>query len=237
MGQLALHVRFPNESHEPLWARNVRPLRLPDPCPLAQTPVVVCKVSGPPVLGYASNWVWAPRCSATHTSRGNSRRALLVLGSRWPSCIRCLRPILQNCRHHETHHLGHHRRRPTVRDDTNFNDHQQLHRPITRHHGRGPCKCMLLPFARPPLWREEGGRGGGEGSFSSSVAAPHGSLVVPFTRHLSGCDISDPCSSDVPKLESPYRKRDRFRQALKTLRSWICTSDPVTHICRRNPPE
>ena len=31
MGQLALHVRFPNVSHEPLWARNVRPLRFPDP--------------------------------------------------------------------------------------------------------------------------------------------------------------------------------------------------------------
>ena len=30
VGQLALHVRFPNESDEPLWARNMRPLRLPD---------------------------------------------------------------------------------------------------------------------------------------------------------------------------------------------------------------
>ena len=35
MGQLALHVRFPNESHEPLWARNMRALRLPHSSPLA----------------------------------------------------------------------------------------------------------------------------------------------------------------------------------------------------------
>ena len=36
MDQLALHVRFPNAAQEPLWARNMRPLRLPDPCPLAR---------------------------------------------------------------------------------------------------------------------------------------------------------------------------------------------------------
>ena len=29
---------------------------------------------GPPVLCYASHWLWGPRCSATHTSRGYSRR-------------------------------------------------------------------------------------------------------------------------------------------------------------------
>ena len=63
--------------------QNMRPLRLPDPCPLAQTPVIVCKVSGPPVLCYASHWLLGPRCSATHTSRGYSRRALLALGLRW----------------------------------------------------------------------------------------------------------------------------------------------------------
>ena len=80
----------------------------PDPCPLVHTPVVVCKVSGPPVLCYASHWLWGPRCSATHTSRGYSRRALLALGLRWLSCIPCPRPILQNCRHHETHNLSHH---------------------------------------------------------------------------------------------------------------------------------
>ena len=98
-----------NASQEPLWARNMRPLRLPDPCPLAHAPAVVCKVSGPPVLCYASHWLWGPRCSATHTSRGYSRRALLALGLRWLSCIPCPRPILQNCRHHETQHLSHHR--------------------------------------------------------------------------------------------------------------------------------
>ena len=109
MDQLALHVRFLNASQEPLWARNVRPLRLPDPCPLAHTPVVVSKVSGPPVLCYASRWLWGPRCAATHTSRGYSRRAVLALGLRWLSCIPCPRPILQNCRHHETQNLSHHR--------------------------------------------------------------------------------------------------------------------------------
>ena len=41
--------------------------------------------------------------SATHTSRGNSGKALVALGSRCPLCIPCPRPILQNCRHHETH--------------------------------------------------------------------------------------------------------------------------------------
>ena len=38
------------------------------------TTVVVCKVSGPPVLCYAYHWVLGPRCSATHTPRGYSRR-------------------------------------------------------------------------------------------------------------------------------------------------------------------
>ena len=174
MDQLALHVRFVNASQEPLWARNMHPLRLPDPCPLAHTPVVVCKVSGPPVLYYAYNWLWGPRCSATHTSRGYSRRALLALGLRWLSCIPCPRPILQNCRHHETQNLSHHRHRPTVRNYTNYSGHQQLHqpakphrhkqRPATHHHGRGPCKCIFLlalnrhthpsrgpPFAWSPL--------------------------------------------------------------------------------------
>ena len=109
MDQLALHARFPNASQEPLWARNMRPLRLPGPCPLAQTPVVVCKVSGPPVLCYASHWVWGPRCSATHTSRGCSRRALFStrLAMALMYCIPCPRPILQNCRHHETQNLSH----------------------------------------------------------------------------------------------------------------------------------
>ena len=34
-GQLALHLRFPNESLEPLCVKNMRPLRLPDPYPHA----------------------------------------------------------------------------------------------------------------------------------------------------------------------------------------------------------
>ena len=51
---------FTHEPFEPLWARNMRPLRLPEPCHLAQTLVVVCKASGPPVLGYASDWVLGP---------------------------------------------------------------------------------------------------------------------------------------------------------------------------------
>ena len=33
----------------------------PHLCPLAQTPVVVCRDSGPPVLCFASHWVWGPR--------------------------------------------------------------------------------------------------------------------------------------------------------------------------------
>ena len=36
-------------------------------------------------------------------------RAVLALGLRWPSCVPCPRPLLQKCRHHETHNLGHHR--------------------------------------------------------------------------------------------------------------------------------
>ena len=60
--------------------------------------------------------------SATHTSRGNSGKALMALGSRSPSCIPCPRPILQNCRSHHRH-----------------KDH-----PITHHHGHGPCKCMFF---------------------------------------------------------------------------------------------
>ena len=106
---LHFHVRLLNASQEPLWDRNMRPLRLPDTCPLAHTLVVVCKVSSPPVLCYASHGLWGPRCSATHASRGYSRRALLALGLRWLSCIPCPRPILQNCRHHETQNLSHHR--------------------------------------------------------------------------------------------------------------------------------
>ena len=63
----------------------------------------------PPVLCYASHWLWGPPYSATHTSRSFSRRALLALGLRWLSCIPCPRPIRQNCRHHETQNLSHHR--------------------------------------------------------------------------------------------------------------------------------
>ena len=156
MGQLALHLRFFNESQKPLWARSMRPLRLPHLCLLAQTlvvfflvwggpslatpligplngpagtsfafplriaealvgqehaptatstplcpgpdPCVFFLILGRPVLGYASHWVWSPRfpseCShdATHTSCGYSRRALLALGFRWPSCLPCPRP-------------------------------------------------------------------------------------------------------------------------------------------------
>ena len=165
---------FPHDSQEPLWDKSMRPLRLPDPCPLAQTPGVVCKVSGSPVFGYASHWVWGPRCSATRTSRGYSRRALLALGLRWPSCIPCPRPILQNCRHHENQNLSHHRHCSTVRNFSNFHGHQQLHepakphrhkqRPINHLHGKGPCKFIFLlslyrhthlsrglPFAQLPL--------------------------------------------------------------------------------------
>ena len=53
VGWLAFHVRFSQRIARTL-------VRLPDPCLLAQTPVVVCKVSEPPVLGYASHWVWGP---------------------------------------------------------------------------------------------------------------------------------------------------------------------------------
>ena len=125
----------------------MRPLRLKDPCLLDQTPVVVCKDSEPPVFGYTAH------CSATHASRGNSRRAPLTLGSLWLSCVPCPRPILQNYRHHKTHNLGHHRHRPTVRNYTNYYGHQQLqsakthrhkHYRITHSHWRGPCKCTLL---------------------------------------------------------------------------------------------
>ena len=62
--------RFLNASQEPLWARNMRPLRLPDPCPLAHTHVVVCKVSGPPVLCYASHWLRRPHIHPAVTVGG-----------------------------------------------------------------------------------------------------------------------------------------------------------------------
>ena len=85
----------------------MRPLRLPDPCPLAQTPVVACKDYGAtrPLLRLSLG-LRAPRWSATHTSRVYSRRAPLALGLRWPSGPL---PILQKCRHHETQNLSHHR--------------------------------------------------------------------------------------------------------------------------------
>ena len=40
---------------------------------------------------------------------GHIRRAPLALALRWPSCIPCPRPIPQNCRHHDTQNLSHHR--------------------------------------------------------------------------------------------------------------------------------
>ena len=83
--------RFLNASQEPLWARNMRPLRLPDPCPLAHTPVVVCKVSGPPVLFYASHWLWGTRCSP------HIHPAVTVGGSYWHSVCDGFHVLLVLC--------------------------------------------------------------------------------------------------------------------------------------------
>ena len=174
---------FPQRIARTLVGQEHAPTETSRPLSPSQTPVVVCKVSGPPVLRYASHWVWTPPCFATHMSSGYSRRALLAIGLRWPSCITCPRPILEDCRHLETHNLGHHRHRPTVRNYTNYNGHQQLHQPakphrhqhhpITHHHGRGtlqvhvscgvfpPCASPTkAPFSRSPLWAHpgEGGR-------------------------------------------------------------------------------
>ena len=130
-------------------AKNMRPWRFSDPCPLAQTPVVVCKVSGTPVLGYASHWVWGPRCSATHTSRGFNRRALLALGSRWPSCILVLGQYFRIVRIVVIMRL-------TIlaiaiaplfviiRTIMAINSCTSPPSHITHHHGRGRCKCMFL---------------------------------------------------------------------------------------------
>ena len=68
-----------------------------------------------------------PWSRATRASRGHSRRALLALGSSGLHVFLCLRPIFQNCRHHETHSLGHSRHHSTVRNYTSYHGHQQLH--------------------------------------------------------------------------------------------------------------
>ena len=183
MGQLALHVRFPNESHEPLWARNMPPLRLPDPCPPARPLWSFAKFRGrlsfaTPLIGFGGHRALPHICPAATVggpcwhSVCVGLHVLLVLGQ-----------YLENCRHLETHNLGHHRHRPTVRNYTNYNGHQQLHQPakphrhqhhpITHHHGRGtlqvhvscgvfpPCASPTkAPFSRSPLWAHpgEGGR-------------------------------------------------------------------------------
>ena len=77
MDQLALHVRFPNASQEPLWARNMRPLRLPDP--LAQTLWSIAKFRGrssfaTPLIGF-----WA------HGARPHTHPAVTVAGPYWHS--------------------------------------------------------------------------------------------------------------------------------------------------------
>ena len=110
-GPAGTSCAFPNESNEPLWARNMRPLRLPDPYPLAQTRMAT--VLEPTVHGvlrcgsevensaasavsngtnhvhctrdphsFGVSLCWRPRCSATHCSR----RAMLALGLRYTSC-------------------------------------------------------------------------------------------------------------------------------------------------------
>ena len=73
MVQLALHVRFLNASQERLWARYMRPLRLPDPCPLAHICVVVCKVPGP-LIGFGA-----------HGARPHIHPAVTVGGHCWHS--------------------------------------------------------------------------------------------------------------------------------------------------------
>ena len=63
------------QEHAPI--ETSRPLSTgPDPCGRLQS-------FGAARLCYDSHWLLGPRCSATDTSRGYSRRALLALGSRW----------------------------------------------------------------------------------------------------------------------------------------------------------
>ena len=106
MGQLALHVRFSNESQKPLWARSMRPLRLPHLCLLAQTLVVFFLCLGRPVLGYATLIRFGahgarPQIIPRLQSEGPS-------GTRFPLAFMSSlsSAITPNCRQNETHNLG-----------------------------------------------------------------------------------------------------------------------------------
>ena len=70
---------FPHRIAGTQRARNMRRLRLPGPCPLAQTPVVVCKVSGrpsfaTPLIGFGA-----------HGARPHIHPAVAVGGPYWHS--------------------------------------------------------------------------------------------------------------------------------------------------------
>ena len=106
-----MHISAMVPPRGPAGTSRAFPQRVADPCGRVQSfgtarPWLRLSLVFGPVLGHP----------ATHTSRGYSRRALLALGSRWPLCIPCPRPVLQNCRHDETHNLGHHRHCSTVRN-------------------------------------------------------------------------------------------------------------------------
>ena len=162
MDQQALHVRFPNASQEPLWPRNMRPLRLPEACPLAQTPVVVCKVSGRPSFAAPLIGFWA------HGARPHIHPAVTVGGPFWHSVCDGLRVslvrqyVIMRLRILATIAIDPLRNYTQLHQPAKPHRHKQ--RPITHHHGHGPCKCVFLfalnchthpsrgpPFAQSPL--------------------------------------------------------------------------------------
>ena len=154
--------------------RNISPLRLPDPCPLAHTRVVVCKVSGPPVLCYGLSLALGPTVLGhTYIPRLQSEGPVVT---RFATAFMysLSSAILQNCRHHETQNLSH--PSPLTHCSKLYEllwpspvapaakplRHKQ--RPATHHHGRGPSNCIFLlalnrhthqarglPFARVPF--------------------------------------------------------------------------------------
>ena len=165
MDQLALNVRFTNASQEPFVGQEHAPTETSRPLSTGPNPCVVCNFSEPPVLCCASHWLWGPRVLG-HTyiplSVCDGLHVFLVLGQYFRIVV-IVR--LQN--------LSHHRHWPTVRivrttvpinSCTSAKPHRHKQRPITHHHGRGPCKVQFsfgvkspctslkrLPVAQPPL--------------------------------------------------------------------------------------
>ena len=129
--------------------------------------MVVCKISGPPILGYTSHSVGLAVLGHTRIPQLQSESHC---GTRWvlSTCIPCHRPTLQNCRHHETRNFGHHRHRSIDRDRTNKMTINKC-TSLRSHTGKiiipspttigGKCRCTFLwrdnsTFLKRPLFAQ-----------------------------------------------------------------------------------